>query len=306
MSDKHFFDHKEILPSFIQQRLDSWFGVAEIESLAPSLEAWFETPLGSNLLEAEQEVIDTALNYLFGYHLMQLSIDRRAKLYEKSKINHCFGLHPMATDGKVYTATSNFESLPLESDVIDVAILHHVLEFSSDPHRLLREVARTITPHGYMVIVGFNPISLLGIRRQIARHTLRKPHQRSHAIRLSRLVDWLRLLDFTPVKIQRGLFRIPVNNRFLLNHWRWFERFGAKLLTPTGGFYLIIARKQTAAVTPIKPSWKFAKPVSGFAVGAASSAGAGSVRIHDRVGDHAKSDEICLKKSDENCLKSEV
>ncbi|MCE2029209.1 class I SAM-dependent methyltransferase [Sessilibacter corallicola] len=280
MSDKHFFAQStSILPDFMRQWLERWFGVSDIEELAPALEEWLESPLGSSLMRAEQEMLDTALSYLFGYHLMQLSPDRRAKLYGDSKINHCFGLHPLATDGKVYTAMSEFEHLPIADESIDVVLLHHILEFSKDPHRLLREASRVTTPHGYMVVIGFNPYSILGVYRQLARVFIRDPKVKSHAIRISRVTDWLRLLDFTPLKLQRGFFRLPVNNRFFLRHTEWFDKLGSPIMTPIGGFYMIIARKQIAPITPIKQNWSLGRAVPGFSVGKSASRFPESARV---------------------------
>jgi len=271
MSEKHFFEQKQLVPESLQEAYQQKFGVVDIETLAPNLENWFDSPLGSSLLRAEQEMLDKALGYLFGYHLLQLSVDRRAKLYEKSKINHCFGLHPIAANNDIYTGFSNYERLPLEKGSIDVAILHHVIDYAAKPHRLLREVVRAIAPHGHVVVVGFNPVSLLGVKRLVARHTSRHPYQRSHTLRMSRVIDWLRLLDCEPVRVERGFFRLPVNSSLVLNRTGWMETVGEKLINPFGGFYMVIARKEQGSMVPMKPQWQPVKVMSGFSVGKVAS-----------------------------------
>ncbi|MCQ4062135.1 class I SAM-dependent methyltransferase, partial [Klebsiella pneumoniae] len=59
---------------------------------------------------------------------------------------------------------AEFEELPFESQSLDMIVLPHVLEFSEDPHQLLREVERVLMPEGRVVITGFNPMSLWGLR----------------------------------------------------------------------------------------------------------------------------------------------
>lgn len=252
------------LPQKLIQHFQDTYGVVGVEQLTPSIEQWFDTPLGAVIRQAEQEILDQVLSNLFGYHLMQLSVDRQANLYGNSKINHCFGLHPLPRDRGCYTGQSTYEQLPIERGSIDVALLHHVIDFAERPHRLLREVVRSVTARGHVVIVGFNPISPLGLSRMVGRYSRRKPHQRSNAIRLGRVIDWLRLLDCEPVRVEQGCFRLPINNQFWLDQSRWFEPIGSKLLKPFGSFYVVVARKDQRAPIMMRPTWQPVKAISGF------------------------------------------
>ena len=47
--------------------------------------------------------------------------------------------------------------LPLPESTFDLLVLPHALEFTDDPHRLLREAYRVVRPEGQIVIAGFNP-----------------------------------------------------------------------------------------------------------------------------------------------------
>jgi len=58
-------------------------------------------------------------------------------------------------------------ALPLATGSIDLLALPHVLEFNSHPHRILREAARVLMPEGQIVISGFNPLSLWGLKRSL-------------------------------------------------------------------------------------------------------------------------------------------
>ena len=58
---------------------------------------------------------------------------------------------------------TNTEELPIAMDSIDVLLLPHVLEYSKDTHKLLREIERVLICEGHAVIIGINPLSLWGL-----------------------------------------------------------------------------------------------------------------------------------------------
>ena len=245
----------------LREALQRRFGVLPFEQSQPMLEAWLETALGGELLAEEQACLDQALNDLFGYHLMALSVSRRTRLSENSRVQHCFQLAPQA-GGETTRALAEFENLPLASEAIDVALLHHVLEFSERPHQLLREASRVLIPRGHLVILGFNPHSSFGLCKTFARLLGRGPHWRYHSLRLGRMLDWLRLLDFEPVSVRQGFYRPPLQQSGIMRRLQWLERWGERNRSPFGGFYLIVARKEVAAMTPLKPAWQ---PLSSIA-----------------------------------------
>ena len=84
--------------------------------------------------------------------------------------------------------------LGLASDSVDAVLLPHVLEAVLDPIEILREVDRVLRPEGHMVILGFSPASLWGLRHSISRSGY--PPGISRHIPERRLSDWLRLVHF--------------------------------------------------------------------------------------------------------------
>lgn len=266
------------------------FGVKPLSHSIPQLQQWQGSPLGRALLKQEQEQIDHVINYLFGYHLMQLSIAPQTNLSRNSTINHCFGFSPVVVEDSGDNAEPSSENtndadnvrtdnvchenpckgyadperMPLRSESIDVAVLHHVLDFTENPHHLLRETARVLIPRGYVVIVGFNPWSCFGLCKLFGRLFTSGPLWRHHSLRLGRVIDWLRLLDFEPVEVSHGYFRFPINSQRFISRTQWYERFMKKTKLPLGSFYLILARKDVVAMTPIKPVWKKFNPMEGL------------------------------------------
>ncbi len=244
-----------------------YYAVQPLAQAITEYQSWFNSSLGKALVKEQQKTLDEILPCLFGYHLMQLSVIPEINLSGESKINHQFSLFTNESttasnnaELKVgvmrASALANFERLPIEPESIDVAIVHHALDFSTHPHQLLREVSKTIIPHGYLIIVGFNPFSWLGLIKPFARLLCCNPIWRRHSLRKSRIEDWLRLLDFEVLKAHHGFFRLPLNYDALLKYGESIERIGQRVGWPFGSYYILVARNDVLGMTPINPKWK--------------------------------------------------
>ncbi|WP_299593349.1 class I SAM-dependent methyltransferase [uncultured Microbulbifer sp.] len=215
-----------------------------------SLGDWFESALGQEILTQQLALAQPLVEGLFGYHLMQASVARQVDFAACSRINHRFRLSPCADSGGA--AVVEFEQLPLPSESIDVAVLHHLLDFSPQPHQVLREAARVLIPGGHMVLIGFNPYSLLGLSR-IFRSS--NAYQKGNQLRAARIADWMNLLDLQAGPVERGFFRLPLQHSEFLAKTSWMERMGNRWHLPCGGFYIIVARKEVARMRTIKLNW---------------------------------------------------
>jgi len=242
------------------------FGVVPMrDSLAP-LSDWFNSPLGELLAGNEQTLIDEELHNLFGYHLLQLSVAKQLDLTSESRISHRFALYPQETANTFVAGRADFNHLPLPSNSIDLVLLHHILDYSQSPHHVLREASNVLISQGHLVIVGFNPWSWFGLWRWLVRFFSRAPQWRHQSLRLGRLLDWLAVLDFEPVTIRQGFYSLPCSKPGTTKYLQWMERWGKRLNLPWGGFYLIVARKDSLAVIPQKPQWQGYAGLRGWGV----------------------------------------
>jgi SAM-dependent methyltransferase len=264
------FDSINKIRALFKRYFSARFGVKPLLNSVDDIEQWFESDLGKNILSLQQDKLDALMPEVFGYHLMQMSVLNNLPLSRQSPVSHHFslGFNPRQIDSKIdevsdnkndkenftiaTSAISEFEHLPIDEESIDAAILHHVLDYSIDPHRLLRETARTIISNGYMIIIGFNPNSSLMLKKQIGRCVKRSDHWRYHDLRKDRVVDWLRVLGFKPMLVQYGYHSLPFNASFSVK----LDRILAQLLPPLGAFYIIVARKHVIPMTVIREPWK--------------------------------------------------
>lgn len=231
------------------------------ESL-PSLQHWQQTPLARELMSLEGAQINSSLNDLFGYHLMELNSIATPASFLQSPINHCFRLSPIA--GNDAQALAELECLPLENESVDVAVLHHTLDFAQNPHQVLREVNRVLIARGTLIIVGFNPVSLQGLWRFVAQWCSASSFWKRNSLRAGRVVDWMRLLDCDVVDLKRGFYRPPFNSDRVLSALRFCDVLGKRLKLPWGAYYVLVARKERTCMRPLRPVWETFNPVVGL------------------------------------------
>src|SRR3989449_4335760 len=175
---------------------------------------WFETPKGDYVLAWERGQFDAAVEDVFGYNAVQLGLPGLDFLREsRIPLKVRAGLEPGCG------LRSEPVQLPLASQSIDLLALPHVLEFSAQPHALLREAERVLRAEGSIVISGFNPLSLWGAARAL-RWERRQVPWCGRFIGLLRLKDWLALLGFELTGGRLRRYPPPVSPR------PWLQRGG--------------------------------------------------------------------------------
>jgi ubiquinone/menaquinone biosynthesis C-methylase UbiE len=137
---------------------------------------------------------------------------------------------------------------------IDAFLLAHELDFAKDPHQILREVDRTIMPNGYLVITGFNPLSLCGLFKYLPIKQGSILHE-ARFFSCARVKDWLQLLGFEIVDVKHLLFNELFLQRKLRSSSKW-NQWCYRYLPLLTTMYVIVARKREIPLSIIKPKWK--------------------------------------------------
>jgi SAM-dependent methyltransferase len=226
-------------------------------SVRQQLQDWFAGEQSALLLEEERKKLTQRLYALFGYHILQLGNVGGRQFLDDSKISH--KLIARLIPDEEARQSSDFccdcTNIPVAHDSIDVIVLPHVLEFEVNPHQVLRESERVLIGEGHVVILGFNPWSLWGLWRLLLTWREKPPWQ-GHYIGLTRIKDWLKLLDFEVIKIERFYYRPPLRSLKLLNKLEFMEQLGRYCWPWFGGVYLLVAKKRVVPLTPVKLQWR--------------------------------------------------
>lgn len=286
-----------------------------------SLTDWFQTAPGRYLLDWEQRQFDLAVSDLFGFNALQLGLPELRTLDANRMPHRWLALPEemlvAPLDERLFTGeggrtvdldapqspsvdrgdrvstwpapgesprvalVTNAAALPFPPASLDLVVLPHTLELSADPHHVLREVERVLVPEGRVVISGFNPTSLWGLRQGRARLAGRLG---LHGLGLSslylpeagefigprRLRDWLRLLSFEVESERFGCYRPAVRTEKWLNHSAWMDRAGPRWWPIFGAVYFQVAVKRVQGVRLLGPAWKPRRAVAAAPVSVAN------------------------------------
>ena len=227
------------------------------------LQRWLQTPLGSSLLQQEARVVEEAFDGMFGEQCLQLGYWGDPKTFVRlARTQRCALITEFPqTDG--VSAIGQLHRLPVQDDSIDLVILPHTLDFSDRPHAVLREVHRVLRANGQLIVLGFRPGGLWGLRRLVPGAGM--PPGELHLVSDRRLRDWLKLLDMRIHGLTGYFFRWPLPGLKGKASPQW-ERRGRRWWPELSACYMLSAQKRISTLTPVRPLWRTKpKVVAGLA-----------------------------------------
>jgi SAM-dependent methyltransferase len=232
------------------------------------IDHWLDSPPGQYALAWTEQQLDKSVVDAFGFHALQLGLqkvrglrcNRMPQRWLAVNGLECAGLNAALSMGEPLHASwlgtsvlCEFDQLPFPSSSIDLVVMPHTLELAADPHATLAEAARVLRPEGRVVIVGFNPASLWGLKQAWSRdarlgwpaNTLDAVESRpAEYLGYRRVRDWLRLLSFDIEGGRFGLWRPPFATERNLERVAWMDRVGSHWWPVLGGVYVIDAVKR--------------------------------------------------------------
>lgn len=236
---------------------------------------WLETDQGRYMQNWEQQRIDAVVADVFGYHALQVGLPH-TDLLAANRMPHKVWAAPQVFPGIAAVDGSNLvvcqpEALPFDSQSIDLLVLSHGLTFTNAPHQVLREIDRVLVPEGRVVISGFNPWSLWGLRHRMPGLSAWLPYPKDTSVPLSRLKDWFKLLSFDIDRGYFGCYVPPCSSKRWISRFSFMEHAGDRWWPVFGAVYVVSAVKRVAGMRLIKSGWtrKYRRRVAQTATGVA-------------------------------------
>ncbi len=238
------------------------------KNLVITMHDWLKSTTGSYIREWEEARYKNLTADIFGFHALQIGFpsirtlsENRIKnrwlsctSFSETKKNHS---HDSRTQNLTVSVSHRFEELPFASQSMDLVVLPHVLEFAESPHQVLREVERILIPEGKLIISGFNPASLWGLRQAIGKIT--GAHflpEYAEFISLPRIKDWLKLLNLETSRGHFGCYMPPCKTTKWLTHFSFMEKAGERWWPYLGAIYIVEAIKRVQGIRIIGPAIK--------------------------------------------------
>ncbi|HSY08572.1 MAG TPA: methyltransferase domain-containing protein [Steroidobacteraceae bacterium] len=224
------------------------------------LQRWWQDALGAALLAAESELLTEALEDVFGWELLQVGAWGNAReLLAGSRTRRQTVIAAAEFDAGA-DVIGRASQLPIVSDSIDAVLLPHTLEFAADPYSIVREVDRVLGAEGQLLVMGFRPLSLWGLRARASRSGF--PPGMRRVLSQGRVQDWLELLGYEVVTRRRYLYASPWSHPAVGEAGGKILRRGLVNPLPSGA-YLLKARKRVYTLTPVRPRFREKTPVIG-------------------------------------------
>jgi len=226
------------------------------------LHQWQQGLLGRALIQGEAQLLASTFDDVFGLELLQLGtwgVGR--ELLAPSRIRRQSVVADSVEAGACGDLVARLAHLPINSASVDAVLLPHTLELAADPHAVLREADRVLVAEGQLIVLGFRPASLWGLRAAASRAGF--PPGLRRILPASRVRDWLALLSYEIVDVRPYLYRLPRAPRGSIEsavpsilYRGWFYPWPAAA-------YVIKARKRVYTLTPIRPRLRERRPVFG-------------------------------------------
>lgn len=222
-------------------------------SQADLWDAWLASPPGQYVLEQEQRWFNQTVADVFGFNAIQVGLPQLHALHENRMPMRALLLNPAESSGILnaekppswHVIEGLPDELPFAAESIDLLILPHVLEFAADPHHILREVDRVLVPEGRLILTGFNPASLWGIRQYFG-GLFGKPFlpRNGQSIHLLRIRDWLKLLNFSLDRGHFACYKLPLQGESAMARMNYLEPMGNRWWPIFGAIYMVSAIKR--------------------------------------------------------------
>ncbi|MFK7978156.1 MAG: class I SAM-dependent methyltransferase [Halioglobus sp.] len=222
----------------------------ECSDILSELERWYTSERGDYLLQTTQQAVQSTLDTNFGYHLLQLGLHGNAPLMSGSRISNKLYCAESESAAEGAQLVAHADELPLASDSVDTVIVHHALEFAQNPHRVLREIQRVLTPQGQLLIAVFNPFSAFGAQARLRGLFRDRLWQNYRPIGQGRLTDWLHLLNCEVHGVYHVGGVLPFGRGRLRQWLIGADGWLSDHKVPVGGVLVVHASKQVVGMHP--------------------------------------------------------
>ena len=223
-----------------------------MDSFYQDLDNWFQTPLGHFVAQQQRQQIQSMLPQLTHARCLQIGQLGDEILLPPTKLCQSYQVYlnqpNQPNNQHSIPVIAEAEALPFAAEQINLCLMPHVLEFSTVPQQVLREIDRVLVEDGYLLLTGFNPLSLWGIRRLFNNQM---PFC-GQFLSFFRVKDWLNLLGFEVIQSRHTVFNLPLQNKKIRQTFLFLDSLGNRWQWQSGGVYILLARKRRYPLTPIK------------------------------------------------------
>lgn len=217
-------------------------------------DAWYDTPLGSLCDRLEKEAVFAlfkpkgfVLDVGCGTGNYTLELARQG--IKVISIDSSFDMVAFAKrKAEKEGLKSNFvvgraEAMPFKGNIFDGVFGITVLCFVSNPEKAIAEMKRALKAEGDVVLGELNKLSYWAVLRRIKALFKKSSYRGARFFSLRKLNGLLEEVGFKDLKWLSCLYFPPVNSRWFLSWWKFFEDIGMAIFSKSGAFIVMTGRK---------------------------------------------------------------
>ncbi len=207
------------------------------DSIAPTYDAWYQTPLGRLADRLEKEAVfsllenragDLALDISCGTGSYALALGQRGLRVVGVDVSEPM-LRVAQTKAKaaqVRLALMRAEAdvLPFRAGIFDLVTVILGLEFMADPGKTLEEARRVLKPNGSLIVAVLNRTGLWTLWRRLKRLFVPSIWRSARFLSINELGALLEERGFTDLRWRAAVYFLPLVRRRGIN---WLERWEA-------------------------------------------------------------------------------
>lgn len=217
-------------------------------------DAWYGTPLGSLCDRLEKEavfalfkpkglVLDVGCGT--GNYTLELARQGVKSVGVDSSFEMTAFAKRKAERENLYPkfVVGNIEAMPFKNDVFDGVLSITTLCFASNPEKALAEMKMALKAEGGVVLGELNKLSYWAVLRRIKALFRKSSYRGARFFSLRKLNGLLEEAGFKDLKWLSCLYFPPVNSRWFLSWWKFFEDIGMAIFSKSGAFIVMTGRK---------------------------------------------------------------
>lgn len=212
-------------------------GAGSFDSIVPTYDAWYQTPLGRLADRLEKEAVfsllenragDLALDISCGTGSYALALGQRGLRVVGVDVSEPM-LRVAQTKAKaaqVRLALMRAEAdvLPFRAGIFDLVTVILGLEFMADPGKTLEEARRVLKPNGSLIVAVLNRTGLWTLWRRLKRLFVPSIWRSARFLSINELGALLEERGFTDLRWRAAVYFLPLVRRRGIN---WLERWEA-------------------------------------------------------------------------------
>lgn len=210
------------------------------EQYSQNLKDWYDTASGRKLKQQIRQSVRELTVSLPGTQHAQICVGEWASLKK-----HALCLRY----DDVFGSEVNPEVLP---NTMETLMLVHALDVDENPQKVLHIADKLVSSSGYLVIVGFNPISYFGLLRLFLMWRKKAPWAQGFH-RSAKVTDWLKVLNYR-VDVKHSVMLLPTQKLELAQSDDSSIKYIIKglvswLLPQWGAVYILVAKQPRYPMT---------------------------------------------------------